>query len=100
MPIKSPDKSLLICLTKDIGIGYRPGTTLVAEAKYSTLAKADIFAGYYVRDTDGDLFELQEKDINKKFKIIGGRYITSDDFGHVISSNPKASYEEYEKYFR
>lgn len=99
MSIKSPDKSLLICLVKDIGIGYPPGTTLVAEAKYSTLAKADILAGYYVRDSEGDLFELEEKDIGKKFKIIKGRYISSDDFGRVISKNPRASYNEYEKYF-
>lgn len=97
--MKSPDEKIKIKLLKDFGIGYPKNTVLTAEAKYITLAKAEIFAGYFVKDSDGDPYEIHEKDIGTKFEIINGRYIKDSDFCSVMRKNPKAKISDYAQYF-
>lgn len=97
--MKSPDEKIKIKLLKDFGIGYPKNTILTAEARGMTLAKAKIFAGYFVKDSDGDPYEIHEKDIGTKFEIINGRYIKDSDFCSVIRKNPKAGISDYAQYF-
>ena len=97
--LKSPDKRIKIRLLNGT-LGHPTGTVLTAEARYITLAKANIFAGFYVFDSDMDRYELDESEIGKLFEIIDGRYIPDKDFHNVIFNNPKAKMPEYEKYFR
>lgn len=97
--LKSPDKKIKIRLLNGT-LGHPAGTVLTAEARGITLAKADIFAAFYVFDADMDLHEIHESEIGKLFEIIDGRYIPDKDFCNVMRNNPKARMPEYEKYFR